>query len=159
MIRCLKSKRNPKISWILPIFDWFLGLIEAGSQLLIYFLKLLLKCTSMICSKRLKAVILKLLPFYEGTSCLRLNEIKETIKNLTSSGNCLWILIILNLVLFIIIVKYLTKLLHINKRINNWKFIFTYPYFLRLLIFLVPTAITTKEVKLRMKNIGFMKNY
>lgn len=48
-----------------------------SDPVIIHFLKVMLKCTNMICSKRLKAVIPNWLPFYESTFCLRLNELNK----------------------------------------------------------------------------------
>ncbi|HEX2866059.1 MAG TPA: hypothetical protein VHO03_03405 [Ignavibacteriales bacterium] len=48
-----------------------------NDPVIIHFLKLLLKSTNMICSKRLRAVIPNWLPFYERVFCLKLNEINR----------------------------------------------------------------------------------
>lgn len=48
-----------------------------SDPVIIHFLKKMLKCTNMICSKRLKAVIPNWLPFYEKSFCVKLNELSK----------------------------------------------------------------------------------
>lgn len=48
-----------------------------NDPVIIHFLKIMLKSTNMICSKRLKAVIPAWLPFYEETFCVKLNELSK----------------------------------------------------------------------------------
>lgn len=48
-----------------------------NDPVIIHFLKVLLKSTNMICSKRLKAVIPNWLPFYEKAFCQKLNELNR----------------------------------------------------------------------------------
>ena len=53
---------------------------------LIHFLKVLLRSTNMICSKRLKSVIPLWLPFYESTFCLKINELcKKKLLSISAS--------------------------------------------------------------------------
>lgn len=57
-----------------------------NDPVIIHFLKILLRSTNMICSKRLKSVIPIWLPFYESTFCIKLNELnKKKILSISAS--------------------------------------------------------------------------
>jgi len=55
-----------------------------NNPVIIHFLKVMLKATNMICSKRLKPIIPLWLPFYEETFCIKISEpIREKLLNIS----------------------------------------------------------------------------